>query len=356
MNEGGLPFRVGVVVLAAFLVTGILTLLFGGTPALGRKQYTLFIKFPEAPGVTVDTPVRKSGVLIGRAHNVGLKEDGVLVTVHIDSKHKIRQNEICRISTGSLLGDAVLEFILSGVPGASKKPLTGGDYINGVVASDPLRVLVNLESNMVVAIQSIQGAGDEVQLLAKNLNQVVGDDQGQWQRIMKKAESSLERFEQAMVNVNDVIGDEQMKAKLKQSLKELPELFQDTRKTLAGMMRMSELAEKNLHNIERFTKPLGERGEALVDNIDSSIRRLDELLAELTNLGEAMNDKEGSLGQFLHNPDLYQRLNRAATNFEMASRRLQPIVNNVRVFTDKIARDPGQLGVRGALRKKLPTK
>ena len=49
--------------------------------------------------------------------------------------------------------------------------------------------------------------------------------------------------------------------------------------------------------------------------------------------------------------ELYQNLNRAAINVERISRQLRPIVNDVRIFTDKIARDPGRLGVRGALRK-----
>jgi phospholipid/cholesterol/gamma-HCH transport system substrate-binding protein len=42
-------------------------------------------------------------------------------------------------------------------------------------------------------------------------------------------------------------------------------------------------------------------------------------------------------------------LNAAVDNVQEVTERLRPIVNDVRVFTDKIARDPRQLGVRGAL-------
>ena len=48
----------------------------------------------------------------------------------------------------------------------------------------------------------------------------------------------------------------------------------------------------------------------------------------------------------------YQKLNRSAENIEEVTSRLRPIVDDVRIFTDKIARDPGgELGVRGALRR-----
>ncbi len=39
----------------------------------------------------------------------------------------------------------------------------------------------------------------------------------------------------------------------------------------------------------------------------------------------------------------------ASANVQQLASRLQPIVDDARVFADKVARDPGQLGVRGAL-------
>jgi phospholipid/cholesterol/gamma-HCH transport system substrate-binding protein len=58
----------------------------------------------------------------------------------------------------------------------------------------------------------------------------------------------------------------------------------------------------------------------------------------------------------VNNPDLYQNLNRASINVEELSRQLRPILNDVRVFTDKIARHPESLGVRGAIKPDQGTK
>ena len=79
-----------------------------------------------------------------------------------------------------------------------------------------------------------------------------------------------------------------------------------------------------------------------------SLNRLDTVLAELDEFGKAINDSQGSLGQLVHNPDLYQRLNNAAANVEELTFRLQPVVDDARVISDKLARNPGRV-IRGAI-------
>ena len=71
-----MKFRVGVMVLATLFIAGILVLLFGDTRSLVSGSYTIYIHFTEAPGVTDGTPVRKSGILIGRVHKVRVRRAG----------------------------------------------------------------------------------------------------------------------------------------------------------------------------------------------------------------------------------------------------------------------------------------
>ncbi|MEM8733496.1 MAG: MlaD family protein, partial [Planctomycetota bacterium] len=76
MDEQGYKFGVGVLVIASLVIAIILVLFFGAAPNLFAKRYTVTIEFESAPGVTTDTPVRKSGVQIGRVQSVELQEDG----------------------------------------------------------------------------------------------------------------------------------------------------------------------------------------------------------------------------------------------------------------------------------------
>jgi phospholipid/cholesterol/gamma-HCH transport system substrate-binding protein len=152
------------------------------------------------------------------------------------------------------------------------------------------------------------------------------------------------------------MGDPEMRQRLRQSLNDLPELIADARQTMQNARdtldkfeQVGQRAETNLENLEGFTKPLGERGPQLVENIERSMRNLDELLAQMVRFSEALNEREGSLGKFVYEPDVYDKIDRAATNIEDVSRRLRPIIDDLRVFSDKIATDPRQLGVKGAL-------
>ena len=87
MDERVLRFRVGVVVVAAAIITIILITLLGAWPNPFSPRDTLHIRFDSAPGVTVDTPVRKNGVKIGRVSELELSERGVLLTLEIDSEY-----------------------------------------------------------------------------------------------------------------------------------------------------------------------------------------------------------------------------------------------------------------------------
>jgi phospholipid/cholesterol/gamma-HCH transport system substrate-binding protein len=377
MDERVLRFRVGVVVVVAVIVTVILVMLFGAWPTLLQSQYEVHIKFPEAPGITVDTPVRKSGVLIGRVSNVELMDEGgVLVTAKVFGNYKLRRNETCRIGTGSLLGDAILEFVPSeqkellkifdlnkdqkldaSEKQESEELILDREYISyGVVSSTPLEVLADLQDDIGGAFHSLESAGDEVTKLVRTFNQTVNGDEQRLQRIAAKLETALDNFDTTMRAVNRVVGDEELASRLKQSLRDFPAMVDEARQTmdvartsLTSFQKASEKAEANLDNLEQLTRPLGERGAQIVENVEASTENLNELLSQLVTFSESLNSGNGSLGKLVRDDEMFERIDRIVSNAEDLSRRLRPVVDDVRVFTDKIARDPSQLGVRGAL-------
>jgi phospholipid/cholesterol/gamma-HCH transport system substrate-binding protein len=133
-------------------------------------------------------------------------------------------------------------------------------------------------------------------------------------------------------------------------------MITETRETLSAardimvvFQRVSEKAENNLDNIQGFTGPLKERGGRLIDNFERSTQNLNELLQQLVTFSQSLNNGQGTLNKLVHDEDLYLRIQRIVANVEDVSKRLRPIVDDVRIFTDKIARDPRELGVRGAL-------
>ncbi|HEY2882776.1 MAG TPA: MlaD family protein [Pirellulales bacterium] len=348
MDDRVVQFRVGITVLGALLVTGILMLLFGEVPSLLKGNYVIYVKFQSAPGVGQDTPVRKNGILIGRVSKVQFTPDSeVLVTAKIDGGVELYRDESVRVKSG-LLGDAELEFIQGAKRALQRVPIQSGDLLAGTVSIDPLQSLANVEGNLSHAAQSLADAGEEVGKLAKNINDMLGGNQGRISRIIDDTDNALNAFQKSMNNVNDIIGDDKMKADLRKSLADMPKLLQDTRDAMSGIQKTVALTNNNLKNIETVTNALNEKGEGMIGDLAGSVQKLDELLGQMNKFTRTLNSKEGTFGQLVNNPELYNNLSQAALNVNKLTRELEPIVCNAKIFSDEIARHPGVI-VRDAV-------
>jgi len=348
MNDRVMQFRVGVMVLATAIIAGILIVLFGDLPSLVQATYPLKMDFADARGVSQGTPVRKNGILVGRVASVTLNErGGVSVVADIDSYVPIYKDEQPRIS-GSLLGDAEISL----VPGRIVPPrqrLTKDEVLVGALSRDPFEVFATLEPKFGSTLDALAEASESVTRLSGNIDKMFLGEDDKFEKMMRKTEAALDNFSLAMNNINDVMGDPKAREKMKAAIDALPQVLADLRTTVQGIGTTVDTADRNLRNLEGLTKPLGERGEQMVAQVDRTIGRLDETLQQAAMFTKALNESQGTLGKLVRDPKVYDDLAQAANNVKNLTKELRPIVDDVRVFTDKIARHPEQLGVRGAL-------
>jgi phospholipid/cholesterol/gamma-HCH transport system substrate-binding protein len=358
MNDRVMALRVGIVLLAAGFITGFLIILLGEGRTFLQGRYTVHIKFPQAPGVAIDTPVRKDGVLIGRVTHVELRDEGgVVITARIDEGRKVYKDEAVRIATSSLLGDSVLEFVPDPTTSQPHELYQDGDFIgNGRVAADPISVLTNLEGDVRTTLNSFRSTADDVSNLAKRWQNAFGTDSERMQRIMQKSENALDQMNRSAESLNQFIGDPEVTADLKEGIRRLPQTMQDmqttlatTRETVERFRGTQERFERNLDNIEPFTKALGDRGDEIVGDVHSIVKNVESLTSIGADLAERISNADGSLAKLIRDDDLYDKIYSTVDNFHDMSRRVQPIINDLRIFSDKIATDPRQLGVKGAL-------
>jgi phospholipid/cholesterol/gamma-HCH transport system substrate-binding protein len=397
MDERVIQFRVGVLVLGTLIVTAILVLLFGELPAVVRGSYTIYMHFPEARGVSADTPVRKSGILIGRVTNVEFADGGgVLVTARIRSDVTLHHNEIARVSSSLLGGDGEIQIVPARDSNLPSTPIKEGDILVGQAPpSDPLQVVGRIEGDLSQAIVSIKGTSDQIGQLAGQVNELLRGNGEQFSRIVNKVEATLDGLQMAVNSVNELLGEPEETAptsatqqgplpqqpdptrarqpgepgqtvmvqppsetltprergQLRRALEDLPQVMQDVRQAVQSMQRAADLAQKNLENMEGFTRPLGEQGEELFRNINQSARKLDSVLDDVGAFTRSLNSSQGSLNRLVNDPELYQRLNAVACNLQELTHDLRPVVKDARVFADKIARHPEKIGVRGVIER-----
>ncbi len=349
--------------ICAALILAIMIFLFGEG---WQSQYTLFIKTRTAPNVMRNTPVRKNGILIGRVSAVENQDDGVLLTLRINSDEPIYQNEICTIGTASFLGDAVLDFSPGNLPTRGAQVADRTLFDNVIVERNPIELIdvaLNLEEQVAETLNSISEAGQGVSELTRSVQEILGGDEGDVKAFMDdirkvagKAELALDNVNEFMVNINDVVGDPEARDNMRITINRLPQILNDvnatindTRETINGFRTIADSANRNLTNLEEFTALLGNEGPAMMDNLNSSLKKIDMLVTNLGNFTQNITESEGTLGKLVNDPELYNYLTETMRNVRDLTIRLQPLINDVRFAVDGIARYPGQLGSRGAL-------
>lgn len=362
MDDRVMQWRTGLVVIFAGLAATVLALSFADKDSsfslqrLWRPNYRVKIVFPEAPGVSDASPVRKSGILIGRVVKVELlDEGGALVTAEIDRDRKLFNDEVCRINR-TLFGDSVLEFVKIRDWKGPKREVDLNTRLDGIVAPDPIQVVGNLEENLSNAISSVGATSDRLGGFISKVDLLIGTEEEVLLRkqridaIVEKTFRTADAITRLADTANELIGDPQIRAELKASLEQMPELMQETRLAIGRMNQSMDLVDKNLNNVQEFTAILGKQGGETLVRLNGSVDKLDRLMSEVLVFSQSLNDSKGTIGQLVHNPELYHSVNRAVKNIEELTQELRPIVDDARIFSDKIARHPELLGVRGAIK------
>jgi phospholipid/cholesterol/gamma-HCH transport system substrate-binding protein len=350
MDNRKLQFRVGVMVFATGLIGAILILLLGERPTAFREKYPLYITFPDAPSVTRDTPVRTSGILIGRVDDVELlREGGVRVTVGIYDDVSLPINDVCEVKS-SLLGDSELRFRLPPGRKASEESLAPGTELDGRVAADPIQVVSELQGSLSEAIGSVSGTSKDLGDLIRHVGDVLDRNEKQIDAIITQSNEALAMVKNTAQFSNDLFSDEKFRDDLRREVQQLPDMFREARDTVSALRKTMDnmnhtmgLVDQNLENIKDFTEPLGDNGPGIVSRMNESVDKLNRLMSEMEVFSKAMNSNEGSLGRLVKDDELYEHLNRAARNVEEVSAKLRPIVNAVRIISDNLARHPGSI-------------
>ncbi|TWT99583.1 hypothetical protein Pla108_05260 [Botrimarina colliarenosi] len=368
MSERGQEIRVGIVTLVIAGVAGVLATVGAGVSLpFGATPYSIKIRTDRAPGVGLNTPVRKDGVVIGRVTDAAfLPEGGVLITADIQPGSPIYQTDICRIRPSSLFGDAVINFAYAG-DGAKPERLEAGSLVTAAALPDPIEALTSLQVDVGPTIESIGRAANSIEELTTRVNRALGDDFGGERMTsllddmtvsMREFQETMQVMERTMTQVETLVSD----PRLQQGVQEIPALLTDARatvqkatQTLESFGAVVSSAETNLRNLEGFTEPLGAQGPELSQKLVSAIDNLDKTLADASRFVGAATASRGTLNRLLNDPELYDEVQRVIANanvvlFHMDERlkQVRPILDDARVFTDKIAREPGRI-IGGAL-------
>jgi phospholipid/cholesterol/gamma-HCH transport system substrate-binding protein len=428
MNDQALRFRFGIFVLASLILLAVLTILFGGFPSYFKRTDTYTILFANAQGVAPGTPVRRSGVRIGEVKSVKLdNETGkVSVVIRVDDNYSLPKGDRPTLQQNILGGESTIAFLPPTDPkDANPDPVLPGSVLQGKLPPDPGSLIQQTEElikparEALIEIKKIaeginrmgpmleetardfrevgkmarqvgpdlQKTSEEVRALAKTTREAIPEvlktneeikalartyaKVGERADILLKTNEdkiarSIERLEETLKRVNDVLGDENQKnlgetlRNAKNASGQFDELIKDTRVTMKQVNDSLKRADEAIADLQKVMKPLGERGPKVLQNVEDATDSLNKTLKDIRELVQVVARSDGTVSKLVFDPSLYNNLNDSATMVTRILPRLDRVLRDVEIFADKLARHPELIGLGGVVRpsngsKEMPT-
>ena len=173
----------------------------------------------------------------------------------------------------------------------------------------------------------------------------------------------VENLNESLIRVNDVLSEanRQNVASIIEKTRIASERFPSISRNVDDISNEGRTSVRRLNDtlvrldatladLQKTTRPLGERGPAITQNLDESLAKLNATLGDVRALMRVLDQGDGTLRRVLVDPSLYQHLDEAACALAKAMPRVELILRNIQIFADKLARHPEAIGLRGAIK------
>jgi len=327
---------------------------FGNVDRYVRPKYSLTFRFENAAGIHEATIIRKNGIVIGSVSQIGFDErqHSVLVHVEIEEQYRLHTDAV-PILVSSLLGDTLIDI----TPGKEKSFASAGSTLFGQTPEDPLTAVKRVEERLAETMTSLVATSREWEKVGKNLNRLVDTNQGNLNQVVEQAATAIVKFSKTMESAHGMfaeatklLGNEENQKNLQKSLAAMPRLVTETESVIHTMQLAIKNANRNLENLAMTTKPLAEKSDSIVTQLDQTVRNLSKASREMNIFLTLLNRKDGTVRKLVEDPELYRNLNRSASSMAVLLKNVEPVMRDLRIFSDRIARHPELLGVSGAIK------
>ncbi len=326
MADRRLRLRLGLFVALTLVVLAALVILFGRAPSLFSNRTQYVILFPEAPGMAVGTPVRKSGVRIGDVTQLDLDSatGEVRLSIEVDKKFVPRAGEDAVITRGLLSGDTALDFVpkvaADGTPLPRGEPLPPGTEIRGIppvstraLLTQAQEAIPSAQESMARVLQSFQRiekavpkfekAADEFTVTNKAIQDFLGTNPNQpnAREMLKEIIALLQAVKPVADDVRTLIRDNGPEvARLLKTARESAEsvndvLNPDNRKAIAASLKSIQLASDDLTKTVRLVGLLSDQAEKTLKELHARLVQSEKVLTNLDKLTGPLGDNAADL-------------------------------------------------------------
>lgn len=285
--------KVTITVIAALIVAFIGFRIMNDIPIF-RQSQKAFTYFERVDGLTTGAYVYVNGVKVGSVKGIDLvSKDSVRVTMYFDLGIDIPKNSVARLTSSGLLDGKVVVV----EPGDSPENIEYEDTIEGVYSGG---LMETLEDEGERLSNNVSESFDNLNQLLEQLNQTISEENRE--------------------NVNSILSD------LNSASDDVSMLLENKRQEL----------ETSITHANRFLANLDTVSTTNKSRVDSALVGMERTLAEIETLSRNLNETntrldsilskvdrgEGTLGELVNNPSLYN-------NLDSLSAEMKTLIKNI---------------------------
>ena len=310
--------KVGILAVAALVLTAMFIFFVGGQAGFGWQQYHLKTRFNDVQGLKTGAVVRVAGVEVGAVNDIQFTDSDVEVVMKVskDMRERIRTDSRASIGSLSLLGAPVIDIS----PGKTGTPVADWGY---VPSRRPYGQLSDVAEG---ATRSLEEATRLLQDLRRGrgtVGKLFSDDQlyKDLAALVGSAEEVVTALNRGDGTIGKLIQDPAAHDQLMAALTNLSAITGRVSRgegSLGKLLNDDQLAKSvtsasaNFDQITgRLARGEGSAGKLITD--ETLYNRVNSMSERVDQLVERLNQGEGTAGRLLQDKQLYENMNEAAS-------------------------------------------
>jgi len=322
MRDSARNFMVGVASIGGLLGLAGLMMSFGEFDSLFNPRYSLTIKTDNAAGLRPGGNVEYNGVPVGVVSNVTIESGANPVHIHLlINESVLLPSDVEPFATSPLIGGgALLKLQVTPRTGdvhavTSTIPTDGSGVIPGPIKSGMFDQLTQqLDQRMKPIMESLEKfnqLSETFNELGQNLNtlvqpqsetQIAGGEAPNLRTAVMKLNATLDKATEGLSLAKDWLSDET--------------LGKDVREAVTKAKALIDNATKAVDRYTLLAQSLQKSTDSITDRLLPVADQLAVTLEDVRRLTNSATQGQGTIGQLMANPDLYNSLNDAATRLE----------------------------------------
>jgi len=241
--------------------------------------------YPTVDGLQKSSVVQVKGINIGQVADMELAGDkGVKVTLSIHNSTAIPEGTVASLASSDLLGTKIIRLDMG--KGPATMPA------KSVLASNKDGSMVDkLSGELTPRLEELKGTIIAFNQALNNVNSLVGDEN---QKAITGAIQSLKATTDNLAHLSAAIDKESG---------QISSILRNANSITANLAKSNDTVQRILSNTSRITSQLANAP------IQKTLADLQKTTAQLQGIMDKINNNQGSLGMFINNKDAYNNLN-----------------------------------------------